>query len=109
MDVYDEGILEKIVWVPYESGGRQTTPSKGMYHSVAKFPQDTDWPNNAWSVVFNIKNHISAEDLRKSFGTVRFLVENAPHDRFCINEQFEIYEGPKKIANIFIQRSVEVP
>ncbi|WP_317635642.1 hypothetical protein [Xylocopilactobacillus apicola] len=37
-----------------------------------------------------------------SFGTVNFLMDNAPSEKLSQHKTFEIYEGPKKVADVFI-------
>lgn len=94
----------KIEWVPVEGGGRKSIPSEGKYYSVARFPEDIDWQNNAWSVVFKLKNPGKKEGKIISFGLVDFLMDTAPKARMEKHDRFEIYEGPKKVADVFLIR-----
>ncbi|QXO74118.1 MULTISPECIES: hypothetical protein [Morganella] len=94
----------KIKWIPFDEGGRKTIPPEGKYYSVARFSEDIKWQNNAWSVVFDLEKQKKEGDRIVSFGTVNFLMETAPKDRMEKNDQFEIYEGPKKVANVFLCR-----
>lgn len=94
--------LVKIEWVGADKGGRKSIPSEGKYYSVAKFPEYTVWQNNAWSVVFELeKKQLEGESII-SFGAVDFLMDTAPKERMEKYRQFEIYEGPKKVADVFL-------
>ncbi|WP_145476282.1 hypothetical protein [Yersinia similis] len=46
----------KIEWLTCEEGGRKTISPKGKYFSVARFPEDINWQNNAWSVFFELES-----------------------------------------------------
>lgn len=46
----------KIEWLTCEEGGRKNIPPKGKYFSVARFPEDINWQNNA-GVLFLSLNH----------------------------------------------------
>lgn len=94
----------KIKWISAREGGRNSIPSgiEGKYYPVARFPDDIDGPH--WSVVFQLKNQKKEEGNLISFGLVDFLMDNAPKDKMEKYDQFEIYEGPKKVADVFIIR-----
>lgn len=92
----------KIVWIPPEKGGRKSIPPEGKYYSVSRFPDDTDPQDNAWSVVFQLKNQENKAGKIISFGLVDFLVDWAPREKFEKHDQFEIYEGFKKVADVII-------
>jgi hypothetical protein len=93
----------KIIWVPPDEGGRRTIPPAGKYYAVAKFPEDIAWEAEAWSVVFELEPAIPEEMKIVSYAKVRFLVDTAPQERMKKNEGFEIYEGPKKVADVILR------
>ncbi|CNB75174.1 hypothetical protein [Yersinia pseudotuberculosis] len=95
----------KVEWLTYEECGRKTIPSKGKYFSVARFPEDINWQNNAWSVVFELESPTHERGKSISSGTVSFLVDNAPQERMPNHFSFDIYEGPKKVANVYLRPS----
>ncbi len=95
----------KIEWLTFEEGGRKTIPSKGKYFSVARFPDDINWQNNAWGVVFELKSPVHERGKSISSGVVSFLVDNAPQERMLNHFSFEIYEGPKKVADVYLRPS----
>lgn len=89
----------KVEWISAQDGGRKIPPPVGYYYAVSRFPEDTNWQNNAWSVAFNfesIKKKNNDNEEYVSEGTVHFLVEDAPHERMEKNKYFYIYEGQKK-------------
>lgn len=95
----------KIEWLTFEEGGRKKIPPKGKYFSVARFPEDTNWQNNAWSVVFELESPMHKYGKSITLGTVVFLVDNAPQERMLNHSSFEIYEGPKKVADVYLRSS----
>ncbi|QNQ20248.1 hypothetical protein HF650_10990 [Kosakonia sp. SMBL-WEM22] len=95
----------KVEWISARDGGRKAPPPAGRYFAVSRFPEDKEWQNNAWSVVFELTATLMPADKNDSFvseGSVRFLVENAPHERMKKSSCFDIYEGPKKVAKVFL-------
>ncbi|MBS9443672.1 MULTISPECIES: hypothetical protein [Photorhabdus] len=92
----------KVEWISEQNGGRKNPPPAGRYFAVSRFPEDINWQNNAWSVVFEFKSTEKKDNEYVSEGTVRFLMENAPNERMETNEYFNIYEGPKKVAKVFL-------
>ncbi|CNC70083.1 hypothetical protein [Yersinia similis] len=92
----------KIEWLPLDKGGRKSVPLGGKYYAVARFPEDVIWQNNAWSVVFELDKQEVEGEIIISYGTVDFLMDTAPKERMEKNCQFEIYEGPKKVASVFL-------
>lgn len=92
----------KIKWIDQKDGGRKSPPSLGKYFSVARFPEDTQWQNNAWSVVFILESLEENSNGCYSIGLVDFIMENAPKERLYIHDKFDIYEGPKMVANVYL-------
>ncbi|EAA3764184.1 hypothetical protein C5D22_17210 [Salmonella enterica subsp. enterica serovar Newport] len=77
-------------------------PLEGKYYSLSRFPEDEVWKINAWSVVFELKKKKIEGEIIVSYGTVDFLMNTAPQERMEKYECFEIYEGLKKVANVFL-------
>ncbi|MFJ7142082.1 MAG: hypothetical protein ACN6P5_04685 [Pseudomonas protegens] len=92
----------RVEWLLPSEGGRRKNLGRGKYYPVAKFPDDIDWPNNSWSVVLELDEPVQYSEKYMSTGTVRFLMKNAPEEKMHINSQFEIYEGPQKVADVFL-------
>lgn len=92
----------RVVWLSKEDGGRKRPPMAGKYYSVSRFPEDVDWQNNAWSVVFDLEDPCQDDVGMVSLGRVGFLVKGAPEDRMTSNKLFYIYEGPKKVAEVIV-------
>ena len=92
----------RVVWISAAKGGRKRPPAAGRYYSVSRFPEDVNWQNNAWSVVFDLRDPFESNGEMVSLGEVDFLVSNAPKERMLNHKVFDIYEGPKKVAEVTI-------
>lgn len=92
----------RIEWLPPDKGGRKSIPLEGKYYSVSRFPEDEAWQSNAWSVVFELKKQKIEGEIIVSYGTVDFLMDTAPKERMEKYDRFEIYEGPKKVADVLL-------
>jgi len=74
--------------------------SKGsQYITVAKFLEDKNWGKEAWSVLLNF-DVSPFQQGNPSIAKARFLVETAPHARLTKGNQFELYEGEEKVADV---------
>lgn len=90
----------KIIWLTSIEGGRQSPPPlSGFYYPTTQLPYK---PNN-WSLAIEITHTQKESEHWVSEGNMQFLVEHAPHHLLEELEKFEIYEGPKKVADVFIQ------
>lgn len=94
-----------IKWLSTRDGGRKTIPSSGKYYAVSRFPEDLKWQNNAWSVVFDITAQKGNKNTLTSHGFVHFLMDEAPKERMKEHDHFEIYEGPKKVADVYLVKN----
>jgi hypothetical protein len=92
----------KIEWLPPDKRGRKSIPIEGNYFCVSRFPEDEVWQNNAWSVVFELNKQKAEGGIIVSYGIVDFLMDTAPKERMEKYGHFEIYEGPKKVADVFL-------
>ena len=89
----------RVHWVPADQGGRTTLPTGNTYSTVARFPEDTHWPEEAWSIVLESVPS-PAEQGSPSIGKVRFLVDEAPQERLRIGRSFDLYEGARRVATV---------
>lgn len=90
----------KILWVPFEKGGRVQPPIGPRYSTVARFDEDeADWQRNAWSVVATFSNEAHALE---HFAEVEFLSTEAPLKRLMPGKSFELFEGSKRVAMVRI-------
>jgi hypothetical protein len=87
-----------VVWSEEKMGH---LPSGATYSTIAKFAENAEtWPSEAWSVVLDFA---PASALNRSFeATARFLMPNAPWDRFKSGCVFELYEGNKRTATVTV-------
>ena len=90
----------KVNWIPSEQGGRVALPDTEKYSTVSKFKED-DWKEVIWSVVLEFAQSPKSQG-NLSIGECYFLNdEAAPHERLYLGNEFELYEGQKKVA--FVQ------
>jgi hypothetical protein len=92
--IEETGVKASIHWLSEAEGGRKHLPTSLRYSSVARFPQQQDWPTNAWSVVTEFSEPPSHDSLAQ----VRFLVEDGPRDWLTPGTTFELLEGSKVVA-----------
>ena len=96
----------KVVWLTEKEGGRRSAPPIGRYYSVSRFPEEqTDWQNNAWSVVFELEKPNVTDGCIVSMGGVQFLFDTASEEWMTKYEGFEIYEVPRKVADVFLVKN----
>lgn len=89
-----------VSWLPKEKGGRTKLPDGHQYLTVAKFNEDgPEWIHNAWSVKILFDTSPSSQG-NPSIGTASFIAENAPEERLFSGQNFELFEGPKKVATV---------
>ncbi|MBP2858908.1 hypothetical protein J8657_15000 [Dickeya oryzae] len=92
----------KVKWFSANEGGRKNPPPVGRYFSVARFPDDKVWQNNAWSVVLDLSPPENIGGDKISSGFLDFMMDNAPKEKLEENDTFEIYEGPHKVGVVSI-------
>lgn len=92
----------KVKWFSPAEGGRKTAPPVGRYFSVARFSDDDVWQNSAWSVILELSPHEDVDGCKISDGSLDFMMDNAPEEKFEEHDSFEIYEGPHKVAVVYI-------
>ena len=69
---------------------------------LSRFAEDAaDWPNGAWSVELTFDEPPPEQGgSRASDGYVRFLVDEAPHERLARGVRFDLYEGLTRVAEV---------
>jgi hypothetical protein len=76
-------------------------PSSGTYSTVARFAEDTDWPNgDTWSVVLEFDT--SEAQHPEFYARAKFLSPVAPMDRLRKGESFDLYEGRTATAHVTV-------
>lgn len=79
-------------------GGRASPPPGPAYSTVAKFKQlAAKWPQEAWSVVLNLKEPPDAEG--RMTVEMRMLVAGAPAGLLEPGSVFELFEGRQCVAS----------
>ena len=92
-----ESVKVKVEW----SGEKVARlPTSGAYSTVARFPDDHDWPNgDAWSIVLLLPS-VDAMRGGPFEANARFLASDAPIDRLSPGSVFELFEGRVKTATV---------
>lgn len=68
---------------------------------ISRFSEDGGgWPDGAWSVELHFDEPPPEQGSPESRARVRFLVDDAPHERLHQGVVFGLYEGPQKVADI---------
>lgn len=92
----------EVYWFTKTEGGRNSLPTVAEYSTVAKFKNDElDWPKAAWSITLYF-NTPPSEQGKKSIGFAKFLSDNAPLEKLKKGTEFELYEGFKRVALVFV-------
>jgi len=76
-------------------------PEGLQYSTVAKFAEDVNWPEGAWSVVLEFETSPATQG-NPSRGLVHFLMFEAPHNRLRTGAHFALYAGSAKVADVEI-------
>ena len=89
-----------IDWLTLEEGGRKVPPTgeePPIYWAVVELIGDEVEPQpNSWSLSARMIE--SENDGYRWKAAVQFRVDEAPHHLLTDGVQFELYEGPKKVA-----------
>ena len=89
----------RITWLSKPEGGRAFPPTgeePPIYWAVVKFPNVTEGSSVSWSLW--VRKIMSSEDGFTWDALVSFRVPDAPAERLCANQQFELFEGPHRVA-----------
>lgn len=84
----------RIEWMSYENGGRRNVPPQGTRYCPLIQLHEKDRCVE-WSIDF-ICPDFSKTDLIHFC----FLVENAPTNLIELNEEYNVFEGAKRVAKI---------
>lgn len=73
----------------FPRGTRFATPARFEH-------QGEDWTQDAWSVVIESTKPVEPDSTQSV--SIRFLMDNAPHDWLVSGKKFELYEGRLLLA-----------
>lgn len=93
--------VAKIKWISFEKGGRRLLPKQGTRYCPLIRIKDSN-KNFDWSIDFVCPDFMTTNEI-----TFKFLVDNGPEYLTRIGEQYELYEGKRKVAKITIIKSVK--
>jgi hypothetical protein len=97
-----------ISWIPADQGGRQAPPAGPRYVTVARFEEDEQWPDRAWSLVIEFVKTVDRG--RYTLASVRFLAEEAPSHLLHRGSRFTLMEGARRVAKgVVLSPSTPVP
>jgi hypothetical protein len=89
-----------IEWFTHEQGGRRVPPTgvePPIYWAVVKLVGDNiELQPNSWSL--SVRKLESENNGYRWKAQVQYRVEEAPHHLLANGVQFELFEGPKKVA-----------
>jgi hypothetical protein len=90
----------RITWAP-RAGSNNSLPTGLQYATIARFDEDSSWPNDAWSVVcaFDAPPVLQRNPAE---ARIRFLADAAPHHRLKPGAIFSLYEGRTDVATVEI-------
>jgi hypothetical protein len=88
----------RITWAP-RAGGSGSLPTSLQYATIARFAEDSSWPNDAWSIVcaFDAPPVLQRNPAE---ARIHFLADAAPHDRLKPGAIFSLYEGRTDVATV---------
>lgn len=76
-------------------------PTSNKYCTVAKFEDDTNWQDEAWSIVVDFNTPPSEQGMECK-GFVSFLSPLGPIEKLKSGIKFELYEGKELSAIVEI-------
>ena len=94
--MFDNRVNVKVKWYGKKA---LNLPASKQYITVAKFSEDLNWENDAWSIVLEFKV-TPKEQGNPSHGNAHFLMPNAPWEKLQIGNKFELYEGDALVAEV---------
>ncbi len=94
-----ETIAARIEWLSESEGGRVYPPSGPSYCTVARFEDESDWPEEAWSILAIFRGAVDEGSV--NLADIRFLFpENAPNELLKKGVRFELMEGTRAVAKV---------
>lgn len=97
-----------ISWLPSDKGGRQQPPTGPRYVTVVRFEDDPQWSQGMWSLVVEFDRVFAGG--RYALATIRFAMDEAPHQLLQEGNRFELLEGPRRVAKgVVLPERVDVP
>ena len=74
-------------------------PECELYTTIAKFKEDLNWENEAWSITLAFENTPKAQG-NPSMAFAYFLMPSAPSERLFKGAEFELFEGGLLVAKV---------
>ena len=92
----------KICWLSETQGGRKNIPFSDKYAPIIQLTKPRYESDDYWSLFVYNKNLTSEYE---TLSDIEYLSENAP-DNLSAGVEFELYEGPKMVANGIVLREI---
>jgi hypothetical protein len=93
-----------VEWEPPTVRGKQSLPPTSVYRAASRFPQNAhEWPSGSWTV--EVKFEVPPpEQINQTIsqGTIRFMMEDAPHERLHEGATCELFEGLLRVARVSV-------
>ncbi len=95
-EVMKKYFISRIEWIPLEKGGRRSIPPEGTrYCPIIRLDEEE---KKSWRIDFVCPN-INKTAIIEFF----FFSDDAPIEKIQINKAYDLYEGSKMVARIYIQ------
>ncbi len=89
--------IAKIEWVSFEKGGRRVIPPIGTRYCPLIMLDDEK--EKKWSIDFVCPDFNKTDLIEFSF-----LVDGAPTEKIILKKTYDLYEGKKKVAKLYIKK-----
>lgn len=91
-----------VRWCSPAKRGKRQLPPTLLYRGLSRFSDAFSGDSeDAWSVELRFDVPPPEQpDLNSSLGRIRFLVDDAPHERLRPGVTFELFEGPFHVADV---------
>jgi hypothetical protein len=94
----------RVQWQPRRLRSDSPLPSTLRYIGLARFPADSaQWPDGAWSIEVRFREPpVEQRDGEDTLAEIRYLFDDAPQSRLFAGATFSLYEGPYKVADVYV-------
>jgi hypothetical protein len=90
----------RVRWFPVVAGGRLVPFTGTRWPALSRFQEQGDhWPDGSWTVAVEFEPPLVGE-IAPTLGTARFLVPEAPHHWLRPGQNFGLYYGLERVADV---------
>ncbi len=91
-----------VFWTPEAIRGKRELPPTLRYVGLSRFAGDVIGRDTAWSVELLFETPPPEQSGDVSRAQVRFLFDDAPHERLHQGVTFSLYEGPVHVGEVMV-------